>query len=63
MEVSNDFLNSQMYIYNSLGSLIFQNKIAQEHTEINIPSLTQGIYQVKLVKPSGASASRSIVQQ
>lgn len=63
MEVTNDFLNSQMFIYNSLGSLIFQSKITQEHTEINIPSLPQGVYEVKLVKPNGSSAQRSIVQQ
>jgi len=63
MQVSSDLLNSTMFIYDINGKLIFQDKIIQQQSQIEIPSLSNGMYLIKLNTPNGATLQKTIVKQ
>ncbi|MCC6600928.1 MAG: T9SS type A sorting domain-containing protein, partial [Crocinitomicaceae bacterium] len=63
MDISADLLRSQIYIYDSMGRLIFQTTLSKSTTTINLPELSSGVYLVKLQTADGQSVDRSIVRK
>ncbi|MFH1004317.1 MAG: SBBP repeat-containing protein [Bacteroidota bacterium] len=54
MQISQDLLKSKMFIYDTIGQMIFQTTLSQNSTSINIPNLIQGVYIVKLQTLNGS---------
>ena len=63
LKVSPDLLESQIYIYDTMGQEIFQTGLSESNTTINIPNLARGVYIVKLQTPGGNTLQQSIVKQ
>ncbi len=62
VEISSDVLNSQMDIYDVLGRSCYRADLVQPLSEINIPTLSKGVYYVRIIAPSGQSFQKSIVK-
>ena len=55
--------NASIEIYNVLGEKIYSGKIQGENTPIDISSLANGIYQVKVVNGKSVVCQTKIVKQ
>jgi hypothetical protein len=48
LSINESIINKTLYIYNSIGQKVFETKLKSTHSEIDISSLSEGIYLIKL---------------
>jgi hypothetical protein len=62
VQLSSQFFNSEMFIYNQLGVLVYHEKIIQESTHhFNRKNLASGIYFMQFLNKKGEAANLKFV--
>jgi hypothetical protein len=62
VEIPSDMLNSQMGIYDVLGRCCYQAELVQLLSEMDFPALSNGVYYIRIMNPSGQSFQKTIVK-
>ena len=60
--LSNDFENSKIEIYNTIGSLIFKSDMTQNSTDIDISNQAKGVYFVKISNDGKSQTQKIIIE-
>jgi hypothetical protein len=53
LSVSNEFINSAIEVYNPTGQLVFKYFITHQISDIGIPNLANGVYELRVIAQQG----------
>ncbi|MBI4931812.1 MAG: T9SS type A sorting domain-containing protein, partial [Bacteroidetes bacterium] len=59
--IASEAKQSQIKIYNTLGELVYQTSVNEKKTEIKIPEIAKGIYQLQVVSENGITNKKIII--
>jgi hypothetical protein len=61
LNVSSEFINSELIIYNTIGNTVMQQTISSESIQISRNELSNGVYFYKIITDKGFPASGKII--
>ncbi|MBI4931713.1 MAG: T9SS type A sorting domain-containing protein, partial [Bacteroidetes bacterium] len=59
--IASEAKQSQIKIYNTLGELVYQTSVNEKKTEIKIPEIAKGIYQLQVVSENEIANKKIII--